>query len=656
MENQITITSLVSEPDESTLEVTFAKYVDKSYMDFKSLLGGYKYLKVITFSYGLGFINEIAPLFEKIDIILGCEALVKYDVLEIAAFQKESLEMIRRHKYLVEQAAQGNIRFWFPHEIVSHQKIYILSNDDGSTRVINSSANCSKRGFTGNQREQYVCFDNDDLAYTEALNEFYFIQNFCTDDVINKTVYANMETEVTDADIPIFKESIAKTAGVIVEEAENKEEVEFITNISKLGRKYRQLNVTFNTKSGKTLLKADKVNELLRKAKEKYLEDEEKTKNFPLLTVDYETSELILNNKRLSKTSDIDKITNDIKSIIHLFDGYKSFIGYTPEQASKYYKAMTLMFLSPFIGNLRYEAHKNNYPTEFFPYCIMIQGLKSAGKSQFVDSIHQIMFGRSFKRTDSGSMTPGEYKATQEMAKGFPFHISDISKDRFSKLSILMKSDEYLLDEKMKEHPMFVFTSNDNPILKAPILKRVFFINVAMTQTNTTAVEKLKRMSDTRSKITTAFYTEYIRRITPEINNIINKMCERIITDEQYQWQPDVLALSSDIIHEILNDCGISIPEYFPNVTYQDFFGSEIIGEDAKNIIIRDWEHNPNLFKRNPKRNELVYNAGEQKYEAERIREWLPEILEAKISASKIIMKLDKAEEYFGIKFKRFPF
>lgn len=36
-----------------------------------------------------------------------------------------------------------------------------------------------------------------------------------------------------------------------------------------------------------------------------------------------------------------------------------------------------------------------------------------------------------------------------------------------------------------------------------------------------------------------------------------------------------------------------------------------------------------------------------------RVKDALPEFLEAKISGNRLIMRLDKAEEFFGIKFKK---
>ena len=53
------------------------------------------------------------------------------------------------------------------------------------------------------------------------------------------------------------------------------------------------------------------------------------------------------------------------------------------------------------------------------------------------------------------------------------------------------------------------------------------------------------------------------------------------------------------------------------------------------------------------KQNQLVYDAGEHGYDADNLIKILPEVLEATRSGTKVVMLLDKAEEFFGVKFKR---
>ena len=87
--------------------------------------------------------------------------------------------------------------------------------------------------------------------------------------------------------------------------------------------------------------------------------------------------------------------------------------------------------------------------------------------------------------------------------------------------------------------------------------------------------------------------------------------------------------------------------------SYSDYFGSISIGQKAKDQILRDWRHNPENFRMLKKQNQLVYDAGEHGYDADNLIKILPEVLEATRSGTKVVMLLDKAEEFFGVKFKR---
>ncbi len=62
--------------------------------------------------------------------------------------------------------------------------------------------------------------------------------------------------------------------------------------------------------------------------------------------------------------------------------------------------------------------------------------------------------------------------------------------------------------------------------------------------------------------------------------------------------------------------------------------------------------HQSETFTVDERRNELRYDAGAT-YEADRIIKELPENLEAAKSRDSIIMNLNEAREFFGVKFKK---
>ena len=112
--------------NEAVLDVMEVKCVSSELTDYKALFTGFKYLYAVTFSYGLKFIDEISDYFEKVEVILGCEALIKYDIQEIMAFQANSLKAIRRHKSLIKKVEEGRLSFGFNNNIVKKVKEKIL--------------------------------------------------------------------------------------------------------------------------------------------------------------------------------------------------------------------------------------------------------------------------------------------------------------------------------------------------------------------------------------------------------------------------------------------------------------------------------------------------------------------------------------------------
>ena len=112
--------------NEAVLDVMEVKCISSEMTDYKALFTGFKYLYAVTFSYGLKFIDEISDYFEKVEVILGCEALIKYDIQEIMAFQANSLKAIRRHKSLIKKVEEGRLSFGFNNNIVKKVKEKIL--------------------------------------------------------------------------------------------------------------------------------------------------------------------------------------------------------------------------------------------------------------------------------------------------------------------------------------------------------------------------------------------------------------------------------------------------------------------------------------------------------------------------------------------------
>lgn len=104
--------SLFTDETKGGIEVIYSKFIDQRRMDYKSLFGGFDHLKVITFSYGLGFVETVSDMFEDVEIIIGSMNTVRPDIVEVAMHQKLEMKRLSKRKRLVERVKDGSVRIY----------------------------------------------------------------------------------------------------------------------------------------------------------------------------------------------------------------------------------------------------------------------------------------------------------------------------------------------------------------------------------------------------------------------------------------------------------------------------------------------------------------------------------------------------------------
>ena len=635
------------------LEAVRLRFDDVSYTNADELFSGFDHLRVITFAYSLDFITRIQKHFKTVDIILGNGALVKYDAKEVMTFQKASLKNIRRHTELIARVKDGSAHMWISNVILSHEKIFILSSSTGKTRIITGSANFTTRAFSGNQREFIGYFENDQAAYNHFVNEFEFLREASTDEIIEDSIYATDNDEKITEKLPIIKQALAKEAGIIVDEAKlTDEEIEFITDVSAIRKHYAKYDTFFQNTGGKTKLTPQKAHELVREERKQI--QEEKENEYPQFTVDYENCTASMNGKPFDLEYTPDTVRDALRRIDAYFAGYDSFIGDSPSAKLTYFKVLNYMLLSPFMATLRYVAENNGFSNDYFPYFVVLYGRKSAGKTAFVTMVQFLMFGRDLGKYEPSVFTRSRIEKILRSASGVPCHINDITKKRFTEgCSETLKCDDWIITEKMTTHPTFIITTNEVDAIRADFNKRVYLAHIDLTLDNVTAASMKKKIFENRRKLTNAFYRCYLTHMIPLVASMILRMKSSSSESNDVDWVPDVFAMSSNVILSVYEEVGMTPPDYVRQLEYSDYFSSANIAQKAKDKILRDWRHNQNNFKILRKQNQLVYQPGDYGYEADNLIKTLPEVLEAARSGTKIIMHLDKAEEFFGVRFRK---
>lgn len=151
------------------LDVLKLTYDQAETATWQELFSGFDHLYAITYSSGIGFLYQLLELFDRAQIIFGCEAVMPFKLQEIMAFQNKVIERMRhesssKRDQLIARIEDQSVRFFVARAQLSHEKIYLLSSQDGRRRVIMGSANMSFNAFGGRQRENiYDVFVNNSL-------------------------------------------------------------------------------------------------------------------------------------------------------------------------------------------------------------------------------------------------------------------------------------------------------------------------------------------------------------------------------------------------------------------------------------------------------------------------------------------------------------
>ena len=146
-----------------SLKIVKAVFEESVTSNWVQLFDGFDHLYAITFSSGIGFVNKVVSRFKHSVIVFGCEGVMSNETAAIIAMQAKTVQNIVKRKSakeMAEKMADGSLELFVSRDTKSHEKIFILSSEDGRTRVITGSANLSLSAFGGLQRENIVCFDD----------------------------------------------------------------------------------------------------------------------------------------------------------------------------------------------------------------------------------------------------------------------------------------------------------------------------------------------------------------------------------------------------------------------------------------------------------------------------------------------------------------
>ena len=632
------------------LDVVRMEFIEAETLRWQDLFSGFDTLRAITYSSAIGFVYQLADMFEDVEVIFGSEDVLSYSLQEIMAYQCKMIDRMRETASklkvdLLSRVENNTLHFFIAREKLSHEKIYLLSSSDGRKRVVMGSANMSFAAFGGKQREN-ICYIDGSSAYDWYLNSYNEFRDECTDQVFKETLAIADDGEHIE-EIPIARTIRAKKALMLDTSESQREEVRFVLDVKGLAAKFAP-SVPKPDKKGKILLSPDKIKIIRRQIVADQTKEKELRSEYPQLEVFVDENVVKLNGEQVDLAPANEEITQDVSLFLRYMEGYEKFHGDVIGMQRRYFEFANWFFCSPFMGCMRDMAMRYNQNTLPYPVFGLVYGQSKAGKTSFLETLLKMMIGQKTK-ISAPDFTRSSIENLKRTVKGAPIIVDDLTNTRFNQHAIeTIKNDDFGVADHLVHYPAVVISANEDVKAVAPeVIRRTVICRVQAGLTNT-EVMRSNVVRTVQREIGTAFYREYLRRML----EVVPELLEEIKSDEA-ESAPDILAASSAIIVSIIREyIKGDLPAFVRELTLDDYFSERVTGSYAIKAICNAWKTSQTSFEISERTNELRYNAGAT-WEADRILKELPETLEAHKSRDWLVMNLDDAKEFFGIDFKK---
>lgn len=634
----------------SSLDVVKMIFDGAESCTWQELFSGFDTLHAITYSSGIDFVYQLIDLFEQAEILFGCDEVISYSLQEVMAYQCKMVERMRdtasKMKLdLVSRIENGSLRFFVARSVLSHEKLYLLSSQDGRKRVIMGSANLSRSAFGGYQREN-ICYVDGDAAYDWYWDCYCQLREDCTDQIAKETLlFADDGTNLEE--LPIARTVKAKKALVLRPAEEAKEEVRFVLDVKNLAGKFAS-SVPKPDKKGKLILSPDKIKSIRRQVVAAQTQEKELQSEYPQLEVFPDEMMVRLNGVNLDLHPSAAEIQKDVSLFLKYMDGYEKFHGNVTGMQRRYFEFANWFFCSPFMACMRDMAVCYNQNLLPYPVFGLVYGQSKAGKTSFLETLLKMMIGQKTK-ISAPEFTRSSIEGLKRTVKGAPIIVDDLTNTRFNQHAIeTIKNDDFGVADKLLHYPAVVISANEDVKAVAPeVIRRTVICRVQAGLTNT-EVMRSSVVRTVQKEVGTALYREYLRRML----GIVSELLEEMKSDES-ESAPDILAESSRVLEEIFREYAEAPwPNYIRQLTLEDYFSEKVTGSYAIKTIRNAWNTSRSSFELSERNNEIRYNAGAP-WEADRILKELPETLEPHKSREWVVMNLDEARSFFDIPFKK---
>ena len=631
------------------IDVVKMNFAGAESMRWQELFAGFDTLHAITFSSGVQFVFRLLEMFQKAEIIFGCEAVMSYSLQEIMAYQSKLLERLRDNMSAAEdnflnRIDAGEVRLFVARGQLSHEKIYLLSAADGRKRVIMGSANMSYNAFNGKQREN-ICYMDEEAAYNWYYDLFVSLRENSTDEISHSALaVADLADNIDE--LPVSGTIKVQRALVIEPVLDNKTDVEFILDTHKLANNLTPMLPKPDKKNGRLKVIPEMIITLKKTVQAENIRAKEQRSEYPQLLVDVSGGKVLLNDTELNLQPSAEDLAKDIQLFLRYTDGYSRFHGDYESMQYRYFEFANWFFCSPFMAVMRDMAARFDQNRLPYPVFGLVYGQSKAGKTSFLETLLKMMIGQKPKIA-AQEFTRSSIEKLKRTVQGAPIIVDDMVMERFRNHAVeTIKTDDFGVAEHLINYSAVVISANEDVKAVAPeVIRRTVICRVEAGLTNT-EVMRNNVVRTVQKEIGTAFYREYLRRMLEVVPDLLE-----VMQSDEVESSPDILQVSSQVIVEIMQDYA-DLPPYIRTLSLENYFSEKVTGKYAIKTIKAAWANSRKSFTVNTRTNELRYDVVVH-YDADRLIKELPETLEAHKVGNSVIMNLAEAKEFFGIDFKQ---
>ena len=558
---------------------------------WEDLFAGFTTLKAITFSSSIELLLRLSERLDDMEVVFGSESILSKEHLALAQASQtieaygfadalidhkalvEALSRLlgRAGKRLIERVATGSLRFRLLRGRPSHEKLYLLCGPSGS-RVLTGSANLGRAAFEGWQHEILIVFDGEPAW---RLFEGYYQRDWKDSVPVapESLVASAADGALAPRDAPLPLEEVpivrALSAGIALIDPPPRPApagfaAEALRQASVLGAQLKDVALP-KDKAGRTVVNAGAVLRVIRSHRARPV-GEASEDGIPRGEIDFAAGLVHLEGApwlTLEEAVPPQAVARDARILIDYLDSFHSFFGNAAGAVEVYWAFLVWLYAAPAAPYLRQAAVPAGIDPWVYPVYAVLFGRSSGGKTLFTKIAARSMFGFE-KMIRSGQFTANRALGLRERLGTIPLLIDDVSRDKFTThVPDLVRTDQ---ETSASYAPIMLTTNRDVSSIPPDLTKRMVSCHIdAAIPENRSVTERIARLA--LREIGTALYRAYLQRLIPEVRAM------RAEIDAETAQFPDLLARSSAILRDILNEALGDQPVWARPLGFSDYFG-----------------------------------------------------------------------------------